>query len=473
MRLRHLSEVRAAGDVALFEPILERLRGWASPGAPVYVARAPGRLDVMGGIADYSGALVLELPLARATLVAAQRADTPTCEVASWRAGEWHSISMPMNVVLSGQLRSATSELGDRWPAYVMGVVQRCAQRAGFSAGETSGFRLLIQSTVPEGKGVASSAALEVAVMAAVTAACDDRISPTELATECQWVENHVVGAPCGIMDQMTSACGRRDRLLRLRCQPGTIEGYVEVPTGYRFYGIDSGVRHAVTGDDYSSVRTAAFMGYRMIADLAGLRVEHDGACVRVDDPRWHGYLANLTPSEFSARFEYELPERMSGAEFLTRYHGITDSVTTVQADRQYRVRQATAHPIYEQERVDRFAQLLGILSIVPESADALGRLMYESHASYGACGLGSDATDRIVDMVASVGPERGLFGAKITGGGSGGTVAILGTTGAESIVREIAASYAAETGRTADVFDESGPGAAETGVLVLEGPSS
>ena len=61
-----------------------------------------------------------------------------------------------------------------------------------------------------------------------------------EIATACQWAENHVAGAPCGIMDQMTSACGRRDRLLRLRCQPDDREGHVAIPAGFRFYGIDS-----------------------------------------------------------------------------------------------------------------------------------------------------------------------------------------------------------------------------------------
>ena len=96
---------------------------------------------------------------------------------------------------------------------------------------------------------------------------------------------------------------------------------------------------------------------------------------------------------------------------------------------------------------------------------------MYESHNSYGACGLGSDGTDRLVALVAAEGPAHGLFGAKITGGGSGGTVAVLGTSGAEALVRGVAARYHAETGRKAAVFTESGPGAAETGVLLIEAP--
>jgi L-arabinokinase len=266
-------------------------------------------------------------------------------------------------------------------------------------------------------------------------------------------------------MDQMTSACGESDRLLRLRCQPGTIEGYSEVPRGFRFYGIDSGVRHAVTGADYGTVRAAAFMGYRMIADAAGLASRRDGARVVVDDPRWNGYLANVAPREYEERYRDRLPERMSGAEFLERYHGTTDRVTRVDADRSYPVQSATAHPIYEQARVERFAELLDGLATTPGAAIELGRLMYDSHASYSACGLGSDGTDRLVEMVAAAGASSGLYGAKITGGGSGGTVAILATDAAETTVRDIAARYAAESRRVAEVFAESGPGAAQIGV--------
>jgi L-arabinokinase len=99
-----------------------------------------------------------------------------------------------------------------------------------------------------------------------------------------------------------------------------------------------------------------------------------------------------------------------------------------------------------------------------------MGALMRESHASYGACGLGSDGTDRLVELVRAAGSERGLFGAKITGGGSGGTVAVFGREDAELLVREIAARYEAESGRVAEVFAHSGPGADELGIVKLGG---
>jgi L-arabinokinase len=267
-------------------------------------------------------------------------------------------------------------------------------------------------------------------------------------------------------MDQMTAACGRRDRLLRLRCQPGTIEGQAAIPPGYRVYGVDSGISHAVSGADYGTVRTAAFMGYRMIAAAAGLRAEADGPRVRIADPRWGGYLANVTPAEF-AELGVELPERMSGTEFLERYRGITDTATGVRSERSYPVRRAAEHPVGEEQRVRRFADLLGRLPAQPRAAEELGRLMYAAHESYGACGLGSGGTDRLVELVRAAGPDCGLFGAKITGGGSGGTVAVLGTAAAEAVVREVAKCYRDETGREAAVFADSGPGAWESGVLV------
>lgn len=449
--------------------------GFFSDDQPFFVARAPGRLDVMGGIADYSGSLVLQLPLARATTAVLQPCDEPVLDVVSMRGGASDRFSMPLASLVRGTLRSPerlaewfAEREGDRWAAYIVGVAHALLVRRLRTRDAPGGMRLFLQSDVPEGKGISSSAALEVACLWAMSARYGVSLTGEELASECQWAENHIAGAPCGIMDQMTSACGRSDHLLRLRCQPGTVEGHVAIPVGYRFYGIDSGIRHAVTGADYGTVRTAAFMGYRIIAELAGLRVEPDGSRMHVDDTRWRGYLANVSLAEL-ARFEHALPERMSGAEFLDRYQGITDPVTTVRRDREYPVRQATSHPVHENARVERFAELLGHLASAPDGAREMGALMGASHASYGACGLGSEGTDRLVSMASEIGASRGVFGAKITGGGSGGTVAVMATEAAAPVVRALARAYEVESGRSAELFSRSGAGAVERGVSRVE----
>ncbi len=449
------------------------LAGSFSPSAPLTLARAPGRLDVMGGIADYSGSLVLELPIREAALAAAQRASDGLLVVTSLPAGDANarSVSLPLAALVSGEAQTYDGAHAyfrkhpeRHWAVYLAGVLLVLRREKGVELG--SGLRLLISSSVPEGKGVSSSAAIEVAAMQAVAAELGATLDPVELALLCQKVENLVVGAPCGVMDQMTSACGREGCLLELLCQPASILGQRSLPEGLSVFGIDSGVRHAVTGADYGQVRVGAFMGYRLIAELEKFAVERTrpSEALAIADPRYGGYLANISVSEWQARYESALPEALSGAEFLERYAGTTDRVTSVEASRSYPVRAATGHPVHEHFRVRTFAELL---ARDPEarSAELLGELMYQSHQSYSACGLGSQGTDQLVALVREEGPRAGLFGAKITGGGSGGTVAVLARADAGPIVERVAARYAEQSGLEPYVFSGSSPGALQFGV--------
>jgi L-arabinokinase len=114
---------------------------------------------------------------------------------------------------------------------------------------------------------------------------------------------------------------------------------------------------------------------------------------------------------------------------------------------------------------VRSFAQLLGEPASCKRN-EQLGDLMYQSHTSYSACGLGSVGTDLLVHLVREMGTRNGLYGAKITGGGSGGTVALLGSRNAEVAVRQVAASYELATGYRPYVFAGSSPGSASWGHL-------
>jgi galactokinase len=473
---RQIADSWASSEVNAF---LDRVR---QPGigyrfrsdSPLVIARAPGRLDVMGGIADYSGSLVLQWPIREATLAAVQAVAEPGLSLVSLATDASHDPrhfeldARATTDLLAGDYEAARCFFAHQpalhWAAYVMGVLIVMEHELDLRCDH--GLRILIESRVPEGKGVSSSAALEVATMQAMMGLLGAEIDGIEIARLCQMAENFVVGAPCGIMDQMTSAVGQADALLALLCQPARVERFVPLPSSIAFWGIDSGICHAVSGSDYSSVRTGAFMGYRMIAEAAGFHPSEpatDGV-LHIDDPRWSGYLANLEPEEFDGEFAHRLPETLRGDEFLARYGGLTDKVTRVDPERSYAVRQPTAHPIHEHARVRRFAELLasepGESSLVE-----MGKLMYRSHASYSACGLGSDGTDLLVDLVRQAGPASGLFGAKITGGGSGGTVAIVGRADAGAAVAEIAQKYKKTTGREPYVFAGSSPGACAFGV--------
>jgi len=452
-----------------------RSAGFLSRVEPIIVTRAPGRLDVMGGIADYSGSLVLQLPIKNGTHVALQKSPDTIVRVLSLGSGSdkrFVEIDLTEFFDAEGEpitysdARRRFADSKDHWSSYAVGAFLVLMREKQFEFSE--GASILIQSNVPEGKGVSSSAALEVSVMQALNVAFAIGVDAQELARLCQKVENLIAGAPCGIMDQMTSACGHENQLLELLCQPDLVKGSVELPAGLELWGLDSGVRHSVGGSDYGTVRTAAFMGYRIIADIAGLEVlSTEPGKVEIKDPRWHGYLANLTPSEFETDFGVALPERMAGEEFLKRYNGITDQVTSVRPDWGYAVRNATRHPVYEHARVKSFTAKLKDWSGINEG-DELGELMFQSHRSYSDCGLGSEATDLLVDLVRDS-HDEGLFGARITGGGSGGTVAVLGRSDAKQAIETITQRFYERTEHQPFVFSGSSPGAGVFDHLTLE----
>lgn len=272
---------------------------------------------------------------------------------------------------------------------------------------------LLLRSEVPAGAGVASSAALEVASMRALCAASGLTLEGLARARLCQLVEHRAAGAPCGIMDQVTAELGRAGSLLALRCRPHSIEGFSDVPAGYAFWGIHSGVKHSVGGSRYMRTRVATFMGRRIILDKGG---ELPG-----------GYLRSLSPEEFRARWHAVLPARLTGSAFLVHYGETGDEATGVDPAERYSVRAATAHPVYENARVEQFRRLLQRARAGdPRAMERAGRLMYAAHWSYGKlCGLGARETDLLVSLLRQHGPAWGILGAKITGGGSGGTVAV------------------------------------------------
>jgi galactokinase len=465
------------GVMLLFRLINEAVPDFFRPDRRIHIARAPGRLDVMGGFADYSGSLVLQLPTAEAACAAVQKRDDDMLRVwspsrdgsrtqlLSVRLGDLGLPDAPIDYAEARAFLLADPR--DRWVAYLLGCLIVLARERGLRP--QFGFDLLVSSDVPEGKGVSSSAAIEVATMQALAVLYGIPLQGRELALLCQMVENEVVGAPCGVMDQMTAACGQADELMALRCQPCELEGSLVVPPELEIVGLDSGVRHAVSGSDYGAVRTGAFLGARWLADLRGLPIRAEGSLRIADDPVWKGYLANCPVEEFRSRYAAQLPDSIGGAEFLARFGGIADALSPVDPARTYAVLAPTRHPIEENARVERFRELI-TAPLSPASREELGALMDASHVSYSACGLGNAATDFLVEQVrARQAAGAPVYGGKITGGGSGGTVVMIGERGKvwyEAL--RIKKALHLETGHSGHVFRWSSPGAMSFGSIEL-----
>uniref|UniRef100_A0A6N2KDC8 GHMP kinase C-terminal domain-containing protein n=1 Tax=Salix viminalis TaxID=40686 RepID=A0A6N2KDC8_SALVM len=500
----------------------------------IYVSRAPGRLDVMGGIADYSGSLVLQMPIKEACHVAVQKNHASKHRL--WKHAQARQNAKGQGPTPVLQIVSYGSELSNRGPTFDMDLsdfmdgempisydkakkyfAQDPSQRCHFILFECDDMKniwiyleLCILLHGPSFRWAAYVAGTILVLMTELGVRFEDSISmlstllvnvaglsisPRDIALLCQKVENHIVGAPCGVMDQMTSACGEANKLLAMVCQPAEVIGLVEIPCHIRFWGIDSGIRHSVGGADYGSVRIGAFMGRKMIKSIAsstlsrslpsanGLILDEleDDSVNLIKAEASLDYLCNLSPHRYEALYAKMLPESILGETFLEKYIDHSDAVTVIDEKRTYVVRAPAKHPIYENFRVKAFKALLTSTSS-DEQLTALGELLYQCHYSYGACGLGSDGTDRLVRLVQemqhgkpSSSEDGTLYGAKITGGGSGGTVCVIGRNCLRSSqqILEIQHRYKGGTGYLPFIFEGSSPGSGKFGYLRIRRPLS
>lgn len=400
-------------------------------------ASAPGRLDVMGGIGDYSGSLVLQMPISQKTKIQLTLHDDYQCHIQSRiSTGEELTATVDYRDYLNDQevdyefARERFKEnASTHWISYVLGCALVLQKEKGV---DFKGADFNLTSEVPLGKGVSSSASVEVATMKALTDAFEVQLPGTQLPILAQRVENLIVGAPCGLMDQLASYFGEPKKLLPILCQPDRIEKPIALPDDISFIGIDSGIRHSVAGASYGDVRCAAFMGYSIIANLLEISAEELGSAkskVDFSTLPFQGFLCNISVQQFEESFLHNLPHAIIGKEFIER-HGVSiDRVTVIDELKNYHVRQCTSHPVYENERVIQFRNYLISLNESPNNPGRIallkkmGELMYQSHESYSLCGLGSDRTDELVAIARNA---PGVYGAKITGGGNGGTVCLL-----------------------------------------------
>ena len=432
----------------------------------VIVTHAPARLDIMGGIADYCGSNVFEMPLNRAAVVACQSRDDNNIYALTLQINSQIKPSYQMSLddfYAEGNLKSY-SEIKDifsedtrtTWVGYILGCYFTLLKEKKIEK-FPHGAAIVIKSDIPMGAGIASSAAIEVATLTALNQLYNLKLDAIEIARLAQLVENRIVGAPCGIMDQLTSAAGTEGKILSILCQPDKILEYVDCPQNVSFIGIHSKVPRSTRSTAYIDTRTAAFMGLSILKKELNWEKLKDN------------YLCNISVKEFREKCAPLLPNQKKGSDFLDKYGDTVDSVTEVDPEKVYAVRDRVTHPIYENERVKLFINVIKNAEKYPERAPKFlkiaGKLMYESNTSYrDLAALGCPEIDGIVDIAKKIGEQGGIYGAKITGGGEGGTVALLCYGDVSTSLTQIISAYKLAWGIETETFSGSSPGAHEFG---------
>lgn len=359
------------------------------------VFRAPGRVNLIGEHTDYNEGFVMPAAIELGCWVAIAGREDRRLVVRS------ENLQETVELDPSAQRRG-------HWSDYVQGVAVLLEQRGL----RLRGANLLIQSEVPIGSGLSSSAALEVATGLALLGNSGLELERMELARLCQRAENEFVGARCGIMDQFTACFGEAGHALLLDCRSLQYRA-LPLPAGAALVICDSGVRHDLAAGEYNARRAQCEAGV--------------------------GVLARERPQVRALR-----DATMEDLEHNRAQLG----------DVVYR---RCCHVVTENARVQQAAGAL-------ERGDLrdFGRLMGESHRSLrDDYEVSCAELDLLVELA---GQLDGVYGARMTGGGFGGcTINLVKSEKMEEFRRSLAAGYQQATGRTAKIYvSEAASGASE-----------
>jgi galactokinase len=238
--------------------------------------RAPGRLNLIGEFTDYNDGFVLPMALDATTSASVARRDDDLIRIYS--ANLESTGSSPIQAELADLQPTGTAS----WANYALGVAWSL-QEDGHRLG---GIDVLIDSEVPIGAGLSSSAALECAVGLALRDLFAPSLSRRELALICQRAENRFVGVPSGIMDQTASLCCTQGHAILFDTRSGDIEqlGFDLAASNLKILVIDTLVRHELASSAYADRRSACERAARDIG-VAALRDATLADISRVKDP--------------------------------------------------------------------------------------------------------------------------------------------------------------------------------------------
>jgi galactokinase len=351
---------------------------------PSHGAVAPGRVNLIGEHTDYNDGFVLPMAIERETAcVGARTAD-----------GQVHVHSGATHAGTSFALRDLGPG-GPPWANYIRGVVAGF-QRLGV---RIDGLRLAIESDVPLGGGLSSSAALEVAAATLLETLTGITLDPMSKARLCRQAEHDFAGVPCGLMDQAVVVLARQGHALLLDCRSGDVEHVPMADPSGAVLIINTNIRHELATGEYARRRSDCEEAARQL----GVPSLRDATADQIAS-------ATLPPT---------LARRAR--------HVVTENSRTIGA----------------------------VAALRAGDWREMGRLMYQSHASLrDDYDVSCPELDIVVDLAAALGETGGVWGCRMTGGGFGGcAVALVDARTVAAISRHLADAYRARTQLEATIF--------------------
>ncbi|MBO6066865.1 MAG: galactokinase [Kiritimatiellae bacterium] len=352
---------------------------------PTVVAYAPGRIEVLGNHTDYNEGYVFSAAIDKGTFFAAAPTADRTCELT---AGDFmETAKFTLDTVAPAKEMT--------WQNYVTGTFNWLFD--GAPAKASHGWKGMFLGNIPLGAGLSSSAALEMCTALALAKIYGIEKDRTTLAKIGQKAEHTFAGCPCGLLDQASSMYGKAGALVKSDFRTNEFET-VEMGPTVAFMMVKSNAKHALVDGAYASRRAACEEAAKYFASVLRKPVTH---------------LRDVTM-----------------AEWVLYRGGLSETVA-----------KRAVHPIGEDERVIQGAELLA-----KGDLKGFGALMYDSHESSrnwfeNSC----EELDAIVDAAKAI-PE--VYGARLSGGGFGGSCCLLvDPAAADKIAAQIAREYKAKFG--------------------------
>ena len=351
---------------------------------PVWIACAPGRVNLIGEHTDYNDGFVFPMAIERNTIIAAAPSEEKQSSVFSVNKNK------SADILTDGSAQPPQQVV---WSSYVQGTVQYA-----FEAGlNVEPFRAVINSDVPLGGGLSSSASLEVAVATLIEAMVGKQFDPVQKALICQKAEHNYAKMPCGIMDQLIAVLGQSGHAMLLDCRSKEPKMIPMDDPSVSVLIVNSNVKHKLTGSEYPDRRRQC----EKAAQLLGVPMLRDATLPQLESAR--------------SRFDQE-----SDGDLCFR---------------------RGKHVITENDRTTAMASAL-----TKGDWAACGQLMGASHQSMkDDFEITCPEIDCLVEIAQNV---EGVVGSRMTGGGFGGcTVSLIETSKTAEIVETITKKYQSATG--------------------------
>jgi galactokinase len=354
---------------------------------PKWIAAAPGRVNLIGEHIDYNDGFVLPMAIDRYCIIAAADNQTGNASLYSAQAND----EAQLQLAPSGATGSASAaQRKGHWSNYFAGVIAGCEEHGL----RPTGFNAIINSDVPLGGGLSSSAAIEVATATLMEAMTGKRLEPVAKALLCQKAEHEYAGVPCGIMDQFASVMSKTDHLMLLDCRSQQIEHIPFTDPNITVLIINTNVKHELSGGEYAERRSQCESAARKLG---------------------------VTSLRDASEEQLQACRELTDVEFRRARHAISEIARTVEA----------------------------AAAIKSGNWPRVGELMYASHNSLrDDYEVSCRELDLLVQFAQEIGKEGGVIGSRMTGGGFGGcTVSLVETAKLDGVTQQVADAYRTETG--------------------------